>query len=70
MGLMLFCLKGLTARQRWKTGALAFAFWAINIGLALMVLLSLLPVGLLQTWASVEHGHVVRPVGRVHADAD
>jgi nitric oxide reductase subunit B len=56
IGLMLFCLRGLTARQAWKTGALALAFWAINIGLALMVLLSLLPVGLLQTWASVEHG--------------
>ena len=31
-------------------------FWSINIGLALMVLLSLLPVGLAQTWASFEHG--------------
>ena len=28
----------------------------MNVGLLLMVLLSLLPVGLLQTWASVEHG--------------
>jgi nitric oxide reductase subunit B len=35
---------------------LAFSFWSINVGLALMVLLSVLPVGLLQTWASVEHG--------------
>ncbi len=56
IGLMLFCLRGLTTRQAWKTGALSVAFWCINIGLALMVLLSLLPVGLLQTWASVEHG--------------
>ncbi|HKQ46597.1 MAG TPA: nitric-oxide reductase large subunit [Phycisphaerae bacterium] len=56
IGLMLFCLRGLTTRQAWKTGALSLSFWAINIGLALMVLLSLLPVGLLQTWASVEHG--------------
>jgi nitric oxide reductase subunit B len=55
-GLMLFCLKGLSSRKRWKTGALSLGFWAINIGLALMVLLSLLPVGLMQTWASVEHG--------------
>jgi nitric oxide reductase subunit B len=55
-GLMLFSLKGLGTRQRWKTGMLSFAFWAINIGLALQVLISLLPVGLLQTWASVEHG--------------
>ncbi len=56
IGLMLFCLKGLATRLEWRTGALAYAFWAINIGLALMVLLSLLPVGLLQTWASVERG--------------
>jgi nitric oxide reductase subunit B len=55
-GLMLFCIKGLAAREKWKTGALKFAFWSINIGLVLMVLLSLLPIGLLQTWASVEHG--------------
>jgi len=55
-GLMLFCLRGLTVRKQWKTGALSFAFWAINIGLALMVLISLLPQGLMQTWASVETG--------------
>jgi len=56
IGLMLFCFRGLTAHRVWKTTVLSFAFWAINVGLALMVLLSLLPVGLLQTWASVEHG--------------
>ena len=56
IGLMLFCLKGLATRNLWKPGAVKFAFWAINIGLGLMVLISLLPVGLLQTWASVEHG--------------
>jgi nitric oxide reductase subunit B len=56
MGLMLFCFKGLTTHNVWRTGVLSFAFWAINIGLALMVLLSVLPVGLLQTWASVEYG--------------
>jgi nitric oxide reductase subunit B len=56
IGLMLFCLKGLAARQVWRTGLLAFSFWAINLGLALMVLLSLLPVGLMQAWASVNHG--------------
>lgn len=56
IGLMLFCVRGLTVRLMWKTEALGFAFWAMNIGLALMVLLSLLPIGLLQTWASVDHG--------------
>lgn len=56
IGLMLFCLKGLATHARWKTGLLSFSFWTINGGLALMVILSLLPIGLLQIWASVEHG--------------
>ena len=33
-----------------------FGFWALNIGLALMVLISLLPIGLIQFWASITHG--------------
>ncbi len=56
IGLTLLSLRVLTMRQAWRTGALTFAFWAMNIGLGLMVVLSLLPVGLAQTWASVEHG--------------
>ncbi len=35
---------------------LSFSFWAINVGLALMVLLSDLPRGLIQTWAAVDQG--------------
>lgn len=56
IGLMLFCLRGLTRQEHWKSRTLAFSFWSLNLGLALMVVVSLLPVGLLQTWASVEHG--------------
>ncbi|PID81409.1 nitric oxide reductase large subunit [bacterium DOLZORAL124_64_63] len=56
IGLMLFVLKGLAARRVWKDGVLRFAFWSINIGLLLMVLISVLPVGLAQTMASVKHG--------------
>jgi nitric oxide reductase subunit B len=56
VGLMLFCLRSLTRQAVWKTRLLSFSFWSLNLGLVLMVLLSLLPVGLLQTWASVEHG--------------
>ncbi|MFN7930274.1 MAG: nitric-oxide reductase large subunit [Blastocatellia bacterium] len=56
IGLMLFCLRGLWPGKAWKEWPQSFAFWAINIGLAAMVLLSVLPIGLLQTWASVEHG--------------
>lgn len=56
IGLMLFCLKGMATRNVWKTGPVSFAFWAINIGLSLQVLISLLPIGLMQTWASVQYG--------------
>jgi nitric oxide reductase subunit B len=56
IGLMLFVLKGLTSRYVWKDGVIRFAFWSINIGLLLMVLISVLPVGLAQTLASVKYG--------------
>ncbi|WMJ73600.1 nitric-oxide reductase large subunit [Cytophagaceae bacterium ABcell3] len=56
IGLMLFVLKGLAAKNVWKEGSIRLAFWSINIGLMAMVLLSLLPIGLLQTIASVRHG--------------
>jgi nitric oxide reductase subunit B len=56
LGLMLFCLRALKPGLAWKDKPLAFAFWAINGGLLLMVVLSLLPIGLMQAWASVEYG--------------
>jgi nitric oxide reductase subunit B len=56
LGLMLFCVSGLMPGREWKTGALKFSFWAINIGLFLMATVSLLPVGLMQTWAAVNEG--------------
>lgn len=56
IGLMLFALKGLAARHVWKDGMIGFSFWSINIGLFLMAFMSLLPLGLLQTVASVQHG--------------
>ena len=56
LGLMLFCLRALRPGMAWKERPLWLAFWTINIGLAAMVLLSVLPVGLAQAWASVEYG--------------
>jgi nitric oxide reductase subunit B len=56
IGLTLFSLRLMTPRIEWQTRWLKVGFWATNAGLLLMVLLSLLPVGLAQTWASVEHG--------------
>ncbi|HPM18786.1 MAG: nitric-oxide reductase large subunit [Bacteroidales bacterium] len=56
IGLMLFVLKGLTIKYEWKTKMLSIAFWTMNGGLMLMLLLSLLPVGVLQTVASIKVG--------------
>jgi len=57
IGLMLVCLRVLIPGREWKTGLLRLSFWALNGGLMAMCVLSLLPVGLLQTQASVEHGY-------------
>jgi nitric oxide reductase subunit B len=46
----------MTGDRVWAERPLAVAFWGMNGGLALMIGLSLLPIGLAQTWASVEHG--------------
>ncbi len=56
IGLMLFCLRGLTASSNWADSLLKPAFWLLNIGLAMMVFLSLLPAGIFQAWASVSQG--------------
>ncbi len=57
IGLMLVCLRALIPGREWKDGLLKFSFWSLNGGLMMMCVLSLLPVGLMQTWASVEHGY-------------
>jgi nitric oxide reductase subunit B len=56
LGLMLFCVRGLMPRREWKTGAIRFSFWAMNLGLFRMAVVSLLPVGLMQTWTAVGEG--------------
>lgn len=56
IGLMLFCLRGLYARNMHADNLLKPAFWSLNIGLAMMVFLSLLPAGIYQAWASVSKG--------------
>ena len=56
LGLTLFCLRALKPGHRWKEAPLKWSFWSLNVGLSLMVLLSMLPVGLLQAWASISRG--------------
>jgi len=56
IGLMLFVLRDMNKEAIWKEKWVKFAFWSINIGLAAMVLISVLPIGLAQTVASVKTG--------------
>jgi len=56
LGLVLLVARFLTGARAWREWPIAVAFWGTNIGLALMVVLSLLPIGLAQAWASMEHG--------------
>ncbi|MEP6922556.1 MAG: nitric-oxide reductase large subunit [bacterium] len=57
LGLTLFCLRAMKPELIWKEKPIWFAFWAINIGLMLEIALSLLPIGLLQTYQSVSVGY-------------
>ena len=56
LGLMLVVARLLTQGRVWNEVWLARSFWAMNIGLALMVGLSLLPIGLMQAHASIATG--------------
>ncbi len=57
LGLTLFCLRGLRPDVEWHEGWLRGSFWTLNIGLTLMALLTLLPLGVLQLSAVLEHGY-------------
>ena len=56
IGLMLFVLRDMNKDVVWKDKWMKFSFWSINIGLAAMVFISVLPIGLAQTVASVQEG--------------
>ena len=56
IGLLLFCLRGLSSRATWSDSLVSKSFWALNIGLAMMVFMSLLPAGIYQAWASISEG--------------
>ncbi|WP_394276572.1 nitric-oxide reductase large subunit [Luteococcus sp.] len=56
IGLMLFCVRSLMPGREWNERWLRWGFWGLNGGLLMMSLLSLLPLGLAQAWASIERG--------------
>ncbi len=56
IALILFSWRGLVENRYWNDRLLAISFWGLNIGLALMSLTGLLPIGLYQAWYAYETG--------------
>lgn len=56
IGLLLFSWSGLVNKEHWNDGILKVSFFGFNIGLLLLTLGTLFPVGILQTWISYKEG--------------
>lgn len=56
LGFTLFVLRYLRPAMQFNDKLMNTAFWSLNAGLVLMIVLSLLPIGLIQFHASVEVG--------------
>ena len=59
IALMVFVLRQTSDDTRWAgiEKYVKVAFWGTNIGLAMMVTMSLFPSGVLQVWDVVQHGY-------------
>lgn len=68
IGLMLFCLRGMTEKFEWNDRWMQGAFWSLNIGLAMMIVFALLPAGLWQAYnANVSGYWFVRSAEFIHS---
>ena len=57
LGMALFCLRYLIPADRWPEKWAKVCFWSTNIGLAWMCFATLLPLGILQLYKSVNSGY-------------
>jgi len=56
MGLVLFIVQTTFNKRMWNETLMNIAFWGLNLGLGLMIVLSLLPIGLIQFKAALDVG--------------
>lgn len=56
LGLILLIVQTTFKEREWNHKLMSYAFWGLNGGLVLMILLSLLPIGLIQVMASMKAG--------------
>ena len=57
VGLAMFAFRYVIPADKWPEKAARLSFWCLNIGLAWMVFATLLPLGVLQLYASVNDGY-------------
>ena len=57
VGFMLFCLRYLMPEDKWSDKLAKISFWSLNIGLAWMTFVTLLPLGVMQLHRSVGQGY-------------
>mgnify|MGYP000445213295 CR=1 FL=1 len=56
IALLLFSWRGLVDRQAWNEKLLKISFFGLNVGLFLMTVGTLFPVGMAQTWVAFKEG--------------
>ncbi len=56
IALMLFSVRNVVRTAAWSDQLLKVAFWGLNVGLAAMMLFSLLPAGIYQLLEAIRHG--------------
>jgi nitric oxide reductase subunit B len=56
IALMLFSMRNIVRTEAWSDRLLAIAFWGLNLGLAGMIVFSLLPAGIYQLLIAVREG--------------
>ena len=57
LGLAMFCLRYLIPAEKWPERWARICFWSTNLGLAWMCFATLLPLGILQLYQSVNKGY-------------
>jgi nitric oxide reductase subunit B len=57
VGLALFALRYIIPAAKWPDQMAKVSFWSLNVGLAWMVFVTLLPLGVIQLWHSVNDGY-------------
>jgi nitric oxide reductase subunit B len=57
VGLSLFALRYLIPANRWPDRLAKLSFWCLNLGLAWMTFATLLPLGVIQLWHSINDGY-------------